>query len=344
MVARFCTNCGAPTEPGATFCAKCGSRLTPGTPPPAPTTVTLPYQSPPYAAPPYTPPGAYAPQPAYVTPTGPYGYPGYPYAPPVVDYAAMERQKRIDRTKLGLLFLTIGFVLVWVPYVGAIAYLLFLIGAILAILGRHPFGGRHALYVVISVVVFIVGLVVVGIGLLIAAFQLLLAVRAGNVAAAAAAVRSEVVWGVAGSAVLGISYVLFVHELENPTGRYLLYAGYAAAIGTGAVLVFLTDAALGNLAALRMSDVDAVSNQLVAWRLLEGVSSLLFAGAYYIAYSRVQRKEIPAPPGVTPPMPTAPAAPMLFPQPPTAAPPIPAAPMSPTGPGPPTPPATPPNP
>jgi len=339
MGARFCSNCGSPVDVAATFCGRCGARITPGVAPAAAPAAAAP-------SPPYTPPTIYAPPPAAPSPPYPYAAPPYPPAPyPAYDYAAAERQKRIDRTRTGVLLIAIGFILNWVPYIGILGSLLILIGAILGIIGRKAFGQRHSQFVVVAIVVFFVGIIAAGALGAIFAFQLFLATSVSDLAGAAAAVRNFVIALIVGAAISGIASILFVHELENKTGKYLLYAGYAAGViapGIVAVLIigqieaFVTS---GNLAALA-----ALGTEATTLGLLSGVSSVLFAGAYFIAYSRIQRREIPPP--IAPPSPTLqwpPAAPAPYTPPapspatPSAAPPAPA-----ESPSPPTPPARPP--
>jgi len=252
MAARFCSNCGSAVDLGATFCGRCGARLTPGAVP-APAAAT-PYAPPPYAAPP-----GYAPPPAAPTP-------GYPYAAapyPAFDYAAAELQKRIGRTKTGVLLIFIGFLFNWIPDILPIVIggLVIFVGAILTILGRKAFGARHNMFVILAIVIFIVGLA--------AAFALEIAFNI-------------LIAGVIDAAISGIASVLFVHELENKTGKYLLYAGYAASVIVSVVILALV---------FPIIDAALVST----YRFLDGVSSVIFAGAYFIAYSRIQRREIPPP-------------------------------------------------
>ena len=83
-----------------------------------------------------------------VTPA-PSAYYGY-----VASYYETARANAIERTKTGLLLIVIGFVISWIPIVGAVGGILELVGAILVILGRHPFGPDHARNILLSIIIF----------------------------------------------------------------------------------------------------------------------------------------------------------------------------------------------
>src|SRR5439155_21906574 len=105
------------------FCTNCGSPLSAGTPPPS--------GAPPmYAA------------------AGPYGgaMPGLPSAWDV------GRRKQIDRTTTGLLLLLIGGLISWIPLIGVLGGVLFLVRAIVVFLGRKPVAPTHARNVVLRLV------------------------------------------------------------------------------------------------------------------------------------------------------------------------------------------------
>ena len=346
MAGRFCQECGAPNEAIAQYCARCGSVLRAGVPPaegPPASPAPGPY---PAYPPPAAPPGA-APPPLY----SPYPYPpmygpAYPYAGPYpgyADFGLIEKRKQVDRTKTGLLLLVVGFLLGWVPVVSGIGGILAFIGAILVIMGRKAFGDRHANLVIIAVVVYVVSfvlLVVVIAWFAITTFQ--------------AAIQGDprrflgVFWPfvgglIAASAIGAFGQVLFVHELEKPLGRWLLYGGLIAAvvipIGAVAVLAPSLNAILDGIATGAISSPNdprllALDNIKGLLTLVSVGPSVLFAIAYFLAWQRIDRREIPADaaalsapvpspyPYVPPAMPVPPPAPPAPPPgPPPAAPP-----------------------
>ena len=304
MAGRFCQECGAPNEAVAKYCAKCGSELRAGIPPPVPAT---PYGPATYG--PATPPMAGAPAPyAYYPPA--YG-PAYPYPgqyPGYLGYAELERQKQVDRTKTGLLLLAVSFLISWIPLVLVIGVILAVIGAILVILGRKAFGPRHASSVVISVLLYVVSIVLAAIffaWFFVASYE----ATNGNLRA-----LLPVFWpfigGVIGSGVLaGVAQVLFVHDLEKPIGRYLLYAAFVTAVVVpivtalalastfNAILADIANGTITNPNDPRLAPLYDAESTLA---LVDAIPSVLFGVVYFLAWQRIERREIPAMPIAAP--------------------------------------------
>ena len=339
MAGRFCQECGAANEAIAKYCATCGSELRAGIPPASTPAVAAPPDAPPVAAapPPYAPyPNAPGYAPGYGIPYPPAYGPPYPFAGPYPAYpnfAEIERTKQVDRTKTGLLLLAVGFLIGWIPLVGPIGALLSFIGAILVILGRQAFGARHSNFVILSVILYITSIVLVGafiIWFAIATFQMF---SRGN-----ARPLLSVFWpflgGVIGASALGaVAEVLFVHELEKPIGRYILYAALIAAIAVplATVLVLLPaiTAALDGIASGTITNPNdgrlaVLLNVSETLGLLSVVADVLFGLGYFLAWQRIERREIPAvtaPAGVPSPSPFPSAPPGAAPPPPSAPPP-----------------------
>ncbi len=306
MAGRFCQECGAPNEAIARYCARCGSELRAGVPPVTPPTS-------------FPAPGPYAPYPAPMAPPAPvpsplytpYPYPpmygpAYPYAGPYggyPNYSVIERQKQVDRTKTGLLLLAVGFLIGWVPLIGAIGGLLAFIGAIMVILGRKAFGTRHATFVIVALVVYIASFVILVI--FIAWFAI-----AGYQASIQRDPRPllSVFWPfiggvVAASAIGALAQVLFVHEIEKPIGRYLLYGALIAAVAApiaavlllmpalNALLDGIADGTITNPNDPRLAALDGFQTTLT---LVSAVPSVLFGVAYFLVWQRIDRREIPA--------------------------------------------------
>src|SRR6266849_2607952 len=143
-----CPKGGTNNPATARYCSICGNLLAPV--PPAQTVTPSPMPS----APVTTAPNAY------------YGY--------VASYYETARATAIDRTKTGLLLLVIGLVISWIPTVGAIGVFLELAGAILVILGRHPFGPDHARNVLLSIIIFVIAIAVVVVAAIFVVFEQLL--------------------------------------------------------------------------------------------------------------------------------------------------------------------------
>jgi len=241
---------------------------------------------------PYAPPYPYA---------GP--YPGYP------NYADVERTKQIDHTKTGLLLLAIGFLIGWVPIIGGIGIILGFIGAILVILGRAAFGARHSTFVILSVVLYIAVIVLAVaffLWFLLAGFQ---AASQGNPRPFVSAFWPFVGGLIVSSVIARVAQVLFVHELEEPLGRYLLYAALVASIVVPVLAVLalmsslnavLAGIANGTITNPNDSRLDALRNVSGTLGLLGAIPSVLLGVAYFLAWQRIERREIPAAPPGTP--------------------------------------------
>lgn len=283
---NVCPRCGFSNQPGFHFCTNCGSALSAGAPAVGP------------AAP---PPVA----PAYAYP------PPFAYGPPPME---MERRKQIDRTKTGILLLLIGTLLSWIPIIQFIGFLLLLIGAILVILGRKAFGPAHSRNVIVSIILFVVGIAgsfALGFALAIALVPVILG-QTADPNALQNAFTTLFVGEIILAAVAGIASVLFTYQLQNPTGRILLWAGYGSSVGVQ-VAVFLIaapllqDAVSQYIASGDPSALLALQGQTGVLELLSVIPALIFTGANYIAWSRINRGEIPAPaappgmPGAMPP-------------------------------------------
>ncbi len=265
-----CTRCGYQNQPGYQFCSNCGAPLTaaPGG--------TLPYTG--------SPGGSYPIPPAYVP------YPGS------VDY---ERSKQIDRTKTGVLLILIGSLLSWIPVIAFVGYLLILIGVILEILGRRPFGPAQSRNSVLSLVLLIIGVLVLVASAVFAAVSNISGVigPGGSVnvtPAFLASVESAVLLAsIAVAVIIGIAEVLFTYALQAQTGRLLLLAGFGASLAL-AIALYLVLSPL-YAAVVTEADLNSVEATQQIYSLLSAIPALLFATAAYLAWSRVSRREIPAP-------------------------------------------------
>src|SRR2546427_4609004 len=288
---NICPKCGFMNQAGWTFCPNCGS---------------------PAAMAGGMPPAGGAPTPPPASPA----YPGYGYGASPWE---ADRQKGVRRTKTRLLLLLIGALLSWIPFgISLLGALLLLIGAIFVILGRKAFGAGHSRNVVLAIVLFfvrVIGTIILGgifVGAIISA-----AGCADPAVLAHAFVRASntrLIGVIVVSAISGIGSVLFTYALQQQIGKILLWAGYAAnvaiAIAVYAIISPLFAAAFTQATSGGTYDPGpllAVQSQATALVILSVIPSVLFAAATYLAWSRVNRVEIPAPscppgmPTMTPP-------------------------------------------
>ena len=219
-----------------------------------------------------------------------------------------ERGTMIDRTKTGLLLLIIGTILGPIPFIGIIGAILILIGVILVILGRHVFGETHSRNAIWSVGIYIVGLVVIfvfTIGFI--ASIISAASLTNNPSVLADAIVSSfynfLIGLIIGSAISGIANVLFTYTLQKPTGRLLLWLGYTLGLVTGIVTFAVIGPQVSAVAQQAVSGgtfnrvpINALQAQAQGLGLLRFIPALIYAIAYYMAWSRVNAGEIPEAP------------------------------------------------
>lgn len=279
-----CSKCGFTNQPGFQFCTNCGSTL--GASPPMPAT------PPAFGAPP-----AYGTLPMYGPPTAPIPY---AYGPPPWE---MERRKQIDRTKTGILLLLVGTLIGWIPLIGGlIGGILLLIGAILVILGRKAFGRVHARNVVLSIVLFIVGIIgLVGVGIVFG-LGLLVGAQTGDSAAIASAFNTLLFGAVAVGVIMGLASVFFTYALQNPLGRMLLWTGYGASIAVEVAVLLLVGPLISQAVAdafgggfYNPAPILALQGLSETYEILNVIPAVIFGAANYIAWSRINRGEIPPP-------------------------------------------------
>jgi hypothetical protein len=194
----------------------------------------------------------------------------------VASYYEAARATAIDRTKTGLLLLVIGFVISWIPIVGAVGVILELVGAILVILGRHTFGRDHARNVLLSIIIFVTATAVVVIAAIFAVISQLLFFPPGGNPAPPSFYGWFFVALLIGIAIFGIAEVLFTYELQASSGRILLWCGYASTIATSSIAFF-------------------VLNNVPNVNVISIIPALFYAYAYYLARERIVHGEIPTP-------------------------------------------------
>ena len=205
-----------------------------------------------------------------VTPV-PSAYYGY-----VASYYETAIANAIERTKTGLLLLVIGFVISWIPIVGAVGVILGLVGAVLVIWGRHPFRPDHSRNLLLSIIIFVIAVAVIVVAAIFAFFEALLFFPPGGNPAPPSFFGGFFVAVLIGIAVFGIAEVLFTYALQTSSGRILLWCGYASTISTSSLTFFV------------LNNVPNVS-------VISIIPALMYGYAYYLARERIVHGEMPAP-------------------------------------------------
>ena len=241
--------------------------------------------------------------------------------PPYIGHESwnFEMGKWIDRTKTGLLLLLVGTVIAVIPFIGFIGTILAAIGALLVILGRRAFGSKHSKYVLFSVGIYCFGFIVVFFAALIFAVSIVTARAATSqselIQIVTSALNSLIIGAVIGGAITSFSYVLFTYAIQNQIGRILLWTAYGISLAIEAALFLIftpliastISASFTSSGTYNPQPLRDLQGQISSFGLLSLLPYGLYATAYYIVYSRVNRGEIPprttTQPPPSPPMP-----------------------------------------
>ena len=301
-----CPKCGAINEVHYGFCTRCGTVLTGA----KPTAVAG------LAGGPSQFPATQPAQPGTITPVAP---PRFPSGPPGMPWgyawgAWAERTKQVDRTKTGLLLLIIGTLLGPVPFVGIVGSILDLIGLLLVFLGRKAFGPGHARNAVISVALIIFGIVAAVVLSVILVAALFGAVVPGTppsqvAASIVSAFNTFLVGLLVVTAITGLWAVLLTYALQRGEGRALLWGAYASNVALQVAILLIVGPIVGDVVGqsfaggtFNPAPLEALQGRIELLDLFGAVPALLASVAYYLAWSRIKRGEIP-PPLVPPPVP-----------------------------------------
>ncbi len=283
-----CPKCGAANKVDAKFCTVCGNplalRIEPS-PAPGPT-IGAPLGSP-----------FPSPQPSYAD-----------YATAMADH---DKTQGISRTKTGLLLLIIGLLIGPIPFVGVIGSILDLIGAILVIIGRRPFGPAHSRNTIWSVIIYVVGIAVVIIGSVAFTLSVISASINSSLSgtfnqntvsqALASSFNGLLIAAAIGGAIIGIANVLFTYAIQNRDGRIILWSAYVAGLAVSVVTILVISPLITSAFQQAVSGgrynpapISALQFQESVIGLLGYIPALLYAVALYLVVSRINRREIPA--------------------------------------------------
>jgi len=274
-----CPKCGYANPPNARFCANCATRLIASPPP---------YQGPQQ---PQNIPSA----PSYGSPLG--------YWNPI----ETARKTSIDRTKTGLLLVIVGILLGPIPYIMYIGLILAIIGVILVIIGRNPFGNRHSNYAIFSVVIYCVGFAIAFVAGFFFGFSFVTSTLSGGSQVAieqelVSAFNDLIIGFLVSGAVIGIAYVVFTYALQDSAGRVLLYIAFATQLTVAVLVASIVTPQVASAVTqsfstgtFNPSPLRDLQGQLQFLQLLSLIPAVIYAIAYYKAYSRINRGELPPP-------------------------------------------------
>lgn len=210
----------------------------------------------------------------------------------------MQTWQEIDarRTATGLLLCYLGFAVSWIPYIKYLGEFLIFIGFIYLFLGRQAFTYRHARFIVLSFVFFILAFIaeifiILSLGL--SLFNSKSSVGSTSAAFIGSVIALMVV------AFIGIIYqVLGAYELSDKRGKALLVAAFLMEISI-AVSAFLFSSGSLQYAlqqAIFNNNNSSIFGLEAKSRLLDyagAIPLILLAIAYYFARSRILDGIIP---------------------------------------------------
>jgi len=272
-----CSKCGYDNWSSSKYCQQCGNPLTP-TIQPAPSS--------PLQIPVFT--GKFSPTPldndrARLTPEG---------------------KRSLNRTWAGLGLLLVGIILQPIPVIAVYAGAAIVVGVLLVFYGRRSLGGKHRGYATAALVLVVIGQAAVFAGSL--AVGAIIGIDVASGTADPASALSSLFLGfyiiiVITDAVTNVGLVLITYDLQDSTGRTLLWSAFSLEIMINVVIasiVVLTVQAnatqvLGNTGSFTDA-VRALQASFVALRLLLWIPAIPYAIAYYRARSQVDRRAIAA--------------------------------------------------
>jgi hypothetical protein len=215
--------------------------------------------------------------------TPPPAQPYYPYQYPA-SYWEVARTNKINNTLTGLLLLTIGVLIVWLPFAGFIGGIVGLIGGILVLVGRESFGADHVRRTTLAIIFFVVGITVTVFG-----FFYSLAYSSASGLGVSYGTLFNINFLI-GGAVFGVSEVLITYSLQRNTGHTLLWTAYALSLAVGLINLVIQPFANGGLWTLLFGN-----GVFLFTGFLAAIPAILYGTAFYMARERIVRHEIPPP-------------------------------------------------
>jgi hypothetical protein len=222
----------------------------------------------------------------------------------------LRRQSDIDKTKVGLLLLIIGTVMGPIQYLNILGGIIVLVGAVIVIIGRESFGDVHSRNTIVSMIIYIVGGSIISLAAIGFLYAGLSAASAANTSGAfnptlfsqslGNAFQAYLLATAVGGAVIGIAQILFTYALQNQTGKVLLWSGYLSSIGIGVLELVLLLPLISSAESQTFiggiyspAAFESLQLQLLFLGFLGFIPAVFYAGAFYIARSRIVRLEIP---------------------------------------------------
>ena len=269
-----CPKCSNENPASAQFCTKCGYALEARIRPPA----NVPLQIPVY-------PGTFLGRPA--------------------DHALArlepEKRESINRTRTGLGLILLGIVMEAVPTVSFYGALPLIAGAVLVFLSRRTFGTQHQRYVSRSFILVVAGVFAQFVGSFVVGGLIALSLLNGSDPATTLSsffLALNMILIVI-DAMIGLGLVFFTYDVQNATGRAILWAAYSLGVLMNVIFAIMIFSQVQAVSADVVSQVGTASAPIsliiyrfAPWRLLQLIPAIFYAIAYFRSPSGLEKKVV----------------------------------------------------
>ena len=209
----------------------------------------------------------------------------------------------ISNTITGLLLLGIGTGIAWIPIIQYLGIILNFIGVILIFLNRHNFEAKHATYVVLSIVIYLVSFVIVVfitvagvLSIVTSSFSTLPLSQQESM------IRDQMQTIILGTIIAGmigsIAYFTITYGLQDEKGKLLLLIGlvsyFIVEAIIGAFLYSYTTAVLNSTFSnnsFHQSNLTSFSGDLTLYSMLTVIPMITYAIDYLRIRSVIQRED-----------------------------------------------------
>jgi hypothetical protein len=213
-----------------------------------------------------------------------------------------RKHESVQRTRTGIILIFAGLVFSPIPSVRLYAGLSSIAGAILLYLGRHALGKTHQAYVSKSFITLVlteifVAIISAAIGGALAAIALTQPTEIENLLTNAYVSSTGLV--LAANIIIYLALVYFVYDLQDRTGRTVLWTGFALGCITNLLVLYIVMSELPSIVPQILSQSTSLvaawsmlGDEFVIWSLLAWIPAIPYAVAYYWAYRHVEKQAV----------------------------------------------------
>jgi hypothetical protein len=215
-----------------------------------------------------------------------------------------KKSSSVYRTKTGLGLILLGTILGPIPAFALYAGWFEIAGVVLVFLGRRAFGPKHQRYVSWSFLLIVGGVVAESAGSFVVT-PLFASSLSGGVDPASALASFFLTLNlmlIVVDVILTLGLVFLTYDLQNRTGRTLLWTAYSLGIIMDAILALVIFTQVQAISAevvsqvrTAMDGVALITYMFAPWRVLQLIPAIFYAIAYYKVWSGVERRAVVEP-------------------------------------------------